>query len=87
MRGGPPPDAIPTALQGGVRFQCVQNGDVTTLRAKVWPDGDAEPAQWRVSFDDGTPELQELSGGFAADIYNYGGTGSIYVDDVFIAAM
>jgi hypothetical protein len=85
------PEAIPTGLQGGVpyriRFQCRQNGDVTNLRAKVWPDGDAEPAQWRVSVDDDTPELQDLSGSFAADIYNYGGTGAIYVDDVFIAAM
>lgn len=82
---------VAAALRGGVpdriRFQCQQNGDVTSLHAKVWPAGDEEPAEWRASFEDGTPELQDPAGSFAADVYNYGGTGSIYVDDVSIAAM
>lgn len=85
------PDAVPGGLAGGVpyriRYQCQQNGDMTTLRAKVWPVGDDEPDEWRVSYDDPTPQLQNLGGGFAADIYNYAGTGSLYVDDVWIGAL
>lgn len=85
------PDAVPGGLAGDVpyriRFQCRQNGETTNLRAKVWPVGEDEPADWRVSHDDPTPQLQNLSGSFAADIYNYAGTGSLYVDDIWIAAL
>ena len=74
-------------IDGQHHGMLVDTADVTTLRAAVWPAGDAGPAQSRVSFDAGTPARQDLPGGFAADIYNCRGTGSVYVDDVFIAAM
>ncbi len=85
------PEAIPGGLSAGtpyrIRYQCRQDGDITNVRAKVWPADEAEPEEWRVSVDDDTPQLQNLSGSFAADIYNYAGTGGLYVDDVWIAAL
>ena len=75
-------------LQSGVpyriRFQCFQDGNVTVLRAKMWVDGEAEPAAWMVETEDDRGELQGTAGGFAVDIYNYSGTGSVWVDHVTI---
>jgi hypothetical protein len=85
------PDAVPGGVESGVpyaiRFQCQQREGSTLLRAKMWRQGDAEPGDWMVETDDSTPELQNTSGSFANDVYNYAGTGSVWVHDVAIAEM
>jgi hypothetical protein len=67
-----------------IRFQCQQMGDVTALRIKLWPESESEPSAWQLEHTDGTPELQNTAGSFAVDLYNYAGTGSIFVDDIEI---
>ena len=85
------PDAVPGGVDSGVpyviRFQCLQGDGTTTLRAKMWREGDDEPEAWMVETEDSTPELQDQSGSFANDVYNYAGTGSVWVHEVTIAAM
>jgi hypothetical protein len=85
------PDAVAGGVESGVpyiiRFQCEQQGDTTALRAKMWREGDAEPTSWGVEVEDGTPELQNVSGSFANDVYNYVGTGSVWVHHVTITEM
>jgi hypothetical protein len=86
--------SIPDPIAGGVlagtpyrvRFQCIQDGDATLLRAKMWPADAAEPEVWMVETTDSTPQLQDTAGSFAADVYNYSGTGSIRIDDLAIMA-
>lgn len=54
-----------------VRFRVTQETPTDTrLRAKVWPEADAEPAGWHVDTTDATPALQNLSGGFAVDAWS-----------------
>src|SRR5690606_8653398 len=44
-----------------VRFQ-VTGTAPTTVRAKVWKAGTSEPASWRLTTTDSTPELQDAGG-------------------------
>jgi len=81
----PLPDGGQDGVRYVARFQVEQVSPSTTaLRAKVWIEGDPEPADWGIEALDGAPELQNLSGGFATDIYNYAGTGSVWFDDLEI---
>ena len=41
-----------------LRFQAVTTGGSTTLNAKVWPDGTAEPGSWLTTVADAQAELQ-----------------------------
>lgn len=70
-----------------VRFQVEQQGDGTALRAKIWPADEAEPDAWGVEVVDATPELQNIGGSFAADVYNYASTHRAYFDDLVITAL
>jgi hypothetical protein len=85
------PDAVPGGVAANtpyvIRFQCLQNGATTTLRAKMWREDEAEPGAWMVETEDGTPQLQNIGGGFASDVYNYGGTGSVWVNHVTISEL
>lgn len=85
------PDAVPGGVDSGVpyaiRFQCLQGDGSTTLRAKMWREDEAEPDAWMVETEDSTPQLQDQTGSFANDVYNYAGTGSVWVHEVTIAAM
>jgi hypothetical protein len=85
------PDPVPGGVESGVpyfiRFQCEQQGDTTALRAKMWREGDPEPASWMAETQDSTPELQNTSGSFANDVYNYQGTGSVWVHHVLVTEM
>ena len=85
LQGVPVPGGT---LQNGVpyrvRLQCRQEGEHTRLRTRIWPVGQAEPAMWHVDITDTTPVLQNTAGSFALDVYNYGGMGGIYVDDLQI---
>lgn len=85
------PDPIAGGWQAGVpyrvRFQCQQNGTMTAMRAKVWPVDGEEPDEWSVSVEDGTPELQDYAASYAVDVYNYAGTGSVWVDDIVISRL
>jgi hypothetical protein len=67
-----------------VRFRVEQAGTATSVRAKVWPIGSAEPAGWSIETLDATPQLQNVSGRYAADVYNYAGTGGVNLDDLTI---
>jgi len=84
-------DALADGIEAGtpyaVRFQCLQREGSTLLRAKVWRDGDDEPSEWIAETEDSTPELQNTSGSFANDVYNYAGTGSIWVHEVTVREM
>ncbi|MFT3832719.1 MAG: PKD domain-containing protein [Micropruina sp.] len=50
-----------------IRFQ-VTGANATTLRAKVWRDGDAEPSAWTTSTTDATAALQVAGG---VGLYGY----------------
>lgn len=50
-----------------VKFQAVGNG-TTTLRAKVWRTGDAEPTAWTVTTTDTTAALQSAG---SVGVYSY----------------
>jgi hypothetical protein len=67
-----------------IHFQCEQAGDATALRFKLWPESESEPEAWQLEHMDTTPELQNVAGSFAVDLYNYSGTNSVYVDDIEI---
>jgi hypothetical protein len=68
-----------------VRYLVVQEGEVTRLRGKFWPEGTAEPSSWAVDVLDSTPQLQNTAGAFAADVYNYAGTDGVNLDDLAIS--
>jgi hypothetical protein len=68
-----------------VRYRVSQHAvDSTRIQAKVWPEAASEPAPWTVDVFDSQPELQNTAGSFALDIYNFQGTGHIFVDDMLI---
>lgn len=76
-------------LQNGVRYRLryrvtQQDPATTLLQARVWPEGDAEPAVWTIEGTNAQPLLQNTPGGFAVDIYNHFGTSPIFVDDLSI---
>jgi len=51
-----------------VRFRTHQLTPTSTLmQAKYWPEANVEPEGWQVIFTDGTPVLQNLSGGIGVD--------------------
>jgi len=85
------PDAVAGGVEAGtpyvIRFQCTQREGATLLRAKMWRQGDDEPDAWMVQTEDSTPELQNQRGSFANDVYNYSGTGSVWVHELEIARM
>jgi hypothetical protein len=70
-----------------MRYQVVQQGALTALRGKVWLATDVEPAAWTTEVLDDTPELQDVLGSFAVDVYNNGGVDSVYFDDLEIRAL
>jgi hypothetical protein len=83
-------DPIASGLENGtryrLRFRVTQDAPGTTLlRAKVWPEAEAEPAAWTIEAFDSQAELQGTLGSFAIDIYNHVGVGHIFVDDLAIA--
>ena len=64
------------------RFQIRQiSGTQTMQQAKMWLEGDSEPAQWQVFSDNNNiggagdpmsiPALQNITGSIALDLYNY----------------
>ncbi|MGA9334168.1 MAG: hypothetical protein WBV39_07820 [Rudaea sp.] len=90
------PSPYPTISAGvdyRVRFQVLQSGPTQTLvRAKMWPDGDPEPAVWQATTTDTSPELQNISGDIAIDSWsNVGTSGPItahtFVDNVELISL
>ncbi|MGE3854452.1 MAG: hypothetical protein AB7K09_22165 [Planctomycetota bacterium] len=68
-----------------VRYRVQQvSGTQTLLQARIWPAADSEPGTWTVEYTSSTSVLQNLTGGFAVDLYNYSGSGSITIDDIQI---
>jgi outer membrane protein assembly factor BamB len=62
----------------------VQNGSV---RGKVWKKGEAEPAEWTISFEDPSPNKTGAAGifGYVSNIPGEGQPGSdIYYDNLSI---
>jgi hypothetical protein len=84
-------DPVPGGVLPGtayrMRYQVVQQGALTALRGKVWLATDVEPAAWTTEVLDDTPELQDVLGSFAVDVYNNGGVDSVYFDDLEIRAL
>lgn len=76
-----------------VRFQVLQSSPTETLvRAKMWPDGDAEPDAWQATATDTSAELQNVSGNIAIDSWsNIGSSGPIaahtFVDNVELISL
>jgi hypothetical protein len=64
-----------------VRLQCIQLENATLLRTKIWRANEPEPDTWAVELIDVTPELQDVTGDIALDVYDHEGGGSVYVDD------
>ncbi|SDN45394.1 PKD domain-containing protein [Geodermatophilus sp. DSM 45219] len=70
-----------------VRFE-TQGAGTTTLRAKVWAAGSAEPGDWQVSATDATAALQQ-AGTVRIDLYHSANATSaqtLRVDDVWVGA-
>lgn len=75
-----------------VKFRVEQTvpGVSTTMTAKIWLENESEPAAWDVTSLSSTAQfpavgvLQDLTGGFAVDVYNESQTGGIYIDDINI---
>ncbi len=68
-----------------IRFQVEQvNATQTQLRARIWLASGAEPGSWNLTYTSSFAALQNKTDGFAVDVYNYSGTGSIYIDDIQI---
>jgi len=72
-----------------VRFRVQQSGNETVLQAKIWPRGQDEPDAWSVETTDSSPELQNLSGGYAFDAWNSRTSGgstppNVYVDELHV---
>lgn len=88
LANAPVPDG---ELESGVpyrlRFQCFGEDGSTRLRARLWPEGEPEPAVWQIEHLDDTPVLQGTPGSFAVDLYNYQGTASVFVDDLYVDRM
>lgn len=71
-----------------VRYQVKQlDSSQTIQRARVWPDGEVEPNSWQVETVSSFIELQDVNGGIAVDLFNYSGTGSVYIDDLQVTAL
>lgn len=77
-----------------VRFRVVQvDATTTSLSAKVWIDGEAEPGAWTVTATDHQANLQGVSGGVALDAWNTANPGNgltptqLTVDDLVIEAV
>lgn len=90
------PAPYPTISAGvdyRVRFQVLQTSPTQTLvRAKMWPDGDAEPTVWQASASDTSASLQNVSGDIAIDSWsNIGSPGPItahtFVDNVELISL
>lgn len=87
--------AAPDPIAGGfvdgarytIRYRVEQTARGTQLRARVWPEGEPEPARWAVDFVDTTPQLQDIGGSFAVDVYNAAGTGPVFADDIVVTAL
>ncbi len=65
----------------------------TWLRAKLWPEGDPEPAAWNVEIVDSEPLLQGAGGGIAVDSWSRhnqgdpGPQGDTFVDDIEVTRL
>jgi hypothetical protein len=84
--------AIAADTPYAVRFRCAQAGGETTLEAKLWPAGDAEPAAWNISTTDASASLQGLPGDVAIDAWNTANPGDatpgpIFVDDIVVSTL
>lgn len=79
------PGGIASNVSYRVRYQAEQtSGTQTTLRSKMWLASGSEPGSWLINHDSTNGILQNVSDGFAIDIYNYSGTNSITIDDIEI---
>jgi len=68
-----------------VRYRVEQlDATQTQLRARIWLQTGTEPSAWDVELISTTAQLQNQAGGFAVDIYNYSGSGSIYFENIEI---
>ncbi|MCB1214720.1 MAG: hypothetical protein KDK66_04510 [Deltaproteobacteria bacterium] len=77
-----------------VRYQVEQVSVTETIqRLKVWQVGELEPNDWQVvtsPLNDTLPaSLQNTTGGFALDVYNYSGGGdySVCIDNILITGI
>lgn len=72
-----------------VRYRVTQQSPSTTsLQARVWPDGHAEPTTWQLERTDASAALQGRAGGVAIDAWSAltSGTASdLFVDDVVVS--
>jgi hypothetical protein len=73
-----------------VRYRVTQqDASTTSLQARVWPDGSAEPTTWQLERTDASPALQSRAGGVAIDAWSAltsGSASDLFVDDVVVTA-
>lgn len=65
------------------RIQCVDRGQVSEVRARIWEDGASEPTDWTIQAADGS-STRLLSG--AVGVYATG-AGAKYWDDLTVTAL
>lgn len=84
----PSPVAVTAGVPLRVRFEVIQSGAMTILRAKLWRADLPEPAAWTMEVIDSTPELQDQIGSPSLLAIDYPGIASgvdhVHFDDVSI---
>lgn len=65
------------------RIQVEDTGTQTEIRAKVWPEGDSEPADWQAQANDVSPT--RLTAG-TIGLWSMG-SGNKYWDDIAVASL
>ncbi|MFN2375112.1 MAG: hypothetical protein ABR538_01155, partial [Candidatus Binatia bacterium] len=65
----------------------------TWLHARLWPEGDPEPAGWQVEILDDEPVVQNVAGGLAVDSWSRytvgdpGPQGDTFVDEIEVTRL
>jgi len=68
-----------------IRYRVQQiSATETRQQAKIWITTNLEPIAWSVETTSSYPELQNIAGNFAVDVFNYSGNASVFIDDLEI---
>jgi hypothetical protein len=62
-----------------IKFQAENNDSGVTLRGKVWPRGEKEPAEWSIEATDETPNKQGSPG-----LFGNATVAEFYIDNVSV---
>lgn len=89
------PPVVPFAIAPGtvyrMRLQVEQTAaNETTLRGRIWADGDPEPPTWTITRTDSSPGLQGQAGDLVLDAWSSRTSGTpaeVFIDDVVVSPL